>query len=285
MHGWQSDFLPPGTPVLTVLLIVATVIVSVRAFKDGHLRDRLIFSPERILAGKEWHRLVTSAFLHADVQHLAMNMITLFLFGRGIEFAYGGGQLLLFYFASVIGGNLLSLYLHRHHEYFALGASGGTCGVLFVSIFLLPGGGIGSLFLPFTIPSWLYAILFLIFEFRGARLQRDNIGHDAHLGGAIIGLLTATAMYPRIVIWSPWLYATVMTLSIAMFISLWKNSLHLPLSAFFDATSIKPKRPAKAKFNQPTEEEIDLILDKVGRNGLHSLNQKERDLLRRASKK
>ncbi|HLP77421.1 MAG TPA: rhomboid family intramembrane serine protease, partial [Candidatus Paceibacterota bacterium] len=227
------------------------------------------------------YRLVTSAFLHADVQHLLFNMTTLLLFGAQLEPIYGAGRLLLIYFSSITGGSLLSLYLHRHHQYLALGASGGTCGIVFASIFLLPGGEIGSLLLPFTIPSWLYAILFLVYEFHGARTQRSNIGHDAHLGGAIVGLLVTTALYPQIVRWSPYLYASVMVLSVAMLIHFWKNSMNLPLSAFFGEVFGK-SRINKAK-SQARQEEIDRILDKVNRLGLMSLSEAEKKILRQAS--
>ncbi|PYI89212.1 MAG: hypothetical protein DME26_01700 [Verrucomicrobia bacterium] len=146
-------------------------------------------------------RLATPDFQHADAL-LVWSFLTV-------------------YFASVIGGSLLSLYLHRNHEYYALGASGGVCGIVFASIFLFPGGDVFMMFIPVGIPSWLYAILFLLGEFVGVRTQRTNIGHDAHLGGAIIGLLTTTAYYPEIVTWSPRLYAAVMGLTLVMFVYFW----------------------------------------------------------------
>jgi len=121
----------PASPIATVLIIIATGVISVLAFKDGALRDRLIFSPQAILANREYYRTVTSAFLHADWQHLFFNMVSLGLFGQIMEPAIGIGRFVLIYFASIIGGSLLSLYLHRHHEYFALGASGGVCGIVF----------------------------------------------------------------------------------------------------------------------------------------------------------
>jgi membrane associated rhomboid family serine protease len=145
----------PAPPIATFLIIVATGVISFLAFRNGALRDGLIFSPQAILANKEYYRVVTSAFLHADWQHLLFNMVSLGLFGQIMEPAIGIGRFVLIYFASIIGGSLVSLYLHRHHEYFVLGASGGVCGIVFSSIFLFPGESIGSLFLPFGIPGWL----------------------------------------------------------------------------------------------------------------------------------
>jgi len=269
-------------PIATILLIVATCVVSIRAFRDGSLQNKLIFCPELILARKEYYRAVTSAFLHADSTHLTFNMLTLYLFGRNIEEAVGMERFLTIYFASVIGGCLLSLYLHRHHEYFALGASGGVCGIVFASIFLFPGSDVYIMFIPIGIPSWLYAILFLLGEFVGVRTQRTNIGHDAHLGGAIIGLLTATAFYPEIVGRSPKLYAAVIGLTLVMFIYFWRNPMRLPFSSFFRERS---RQAMPIQDQPPTPEEVDAILEKVSARGLDCLSEKERRILRRASEK
>jgi membrane associated rhomboid family serine protease len=271
------------TPIATLVIAGITTFLSIRAFRDSRLKDRLIFHPESILAGREYHRLVTCSFLHADWMHLVMNMVTLVLFGDALEPLFGASRVVIIYVSGVVGGSLLSLYLHRHHEYYALGASGGVCGILFSSIFLLPGGEIRSMMVPFGIPGWLYAILFLVFEFRGLRRQESNIGHDAHLGGAIVGLLVTTAMYPAIVRMSPWLYAIVLTLCLVMFLYFWKNPTQLPISAFL---SSRRSRPApKPRAATPTAEEIDAILDKVSRHGIQSLTAEEKRTLHRASGK
>jgi membrane associated rhomboid family serine protease len=273
---------PELPPIATLLIIIATGVVSVPAFTNHVLRDKLIFSPRAILAEKEYHRLVTSAFLHADWQHLVFNMISLYFFGQTMEPAIGAQCFLLIYFASIVGGDLLSLYLHRNHEYFSLGASGGVCGIIFSSVFLFPGIAIGFFMLPVRVPGWLYAILFLAFEFYGGRRQRSNIGHDAHLGGALIGLLTTTALFPEIVRWSPRLYATVMAMSVIMFVYLWKNPLNLPPGAFFRGWSGPAARTRKAG---PTAGQVDAILEKVSREGIQSLTKKEREILDQAAKK
>ena len=272
----------PETPIATILIIIATGVVSFLAFNNDALKDKLIFSSQAILANKEYYRVVTSAFLHADWQHLFFNMISLYLFAKNMEPIIGIGRFVLIYFASIIGGSLLSLYLHRKHEYFSLGASGGVCGIIFSSVFLFPGSQIGLFFLPVGIPSWLYAILFLGSEFYGGRRQLTNIGHDAHLGGAIIGLLTTTALFPEIVRWSPYLYATVIVLTLGMFVYFWKNPLNLPL-----ANWLRHESAPREKLRKPsaTAKEVDAVLDKVSREGIQSLTKKEREILEKASKK
>src|ERR1035437_941156 len=114
----------PETPIATILIIIATGVVSFLAFNNDALKDKLIFSSQAILANKEYYRVVTSAFLHADWQHLFFNMISLYLFAKNMEPIIGIGRFVLIYFASIIGGSLLSLYLHRKHEYFSLGEIG-----------------------------------------------------------------------------------------------------------------------------------------------------------------
>jgi membrane associated rhomboid family serine protease len=251
-------------------------------FKDPSFVTRFIFSPEKILRDKQGYRLVTSAFLHAGWQHLAFNMYSFYVFGRHIELRYGVTALLAIYFASIIGGSLLSLFLHRHHVYLAYGASGGVCGVIYAYIFLFPGGGIYMLFIPFAIPTWIYAIAYILFSFYGIKNASDNIGHDAHLGGAIIGLLTATALYPAIVRESPGLYTTVMVLSLGMFVYLLKNPLLLPVDSFRPARPI-PRRATPPPKRKAETQDVNAILDKISKSGMQSLTEAEHRALLKAS--
>jgi len=183
-------------PALTLLLIAVTCVVSYQGFKSFAFQQKYIFNPHAILAGKEYHRLVTSAFLHADWRHLIFNMVSLFLFGQHLEVFLGKAQFLAIYFGSIIGGSLLSLYVHRHHHYLAYGASGGVAGVIFAHVMLNPSGTIASFYFPVPIPGWLYAIGYILYSFFGMKEHRGDVGHDAHLGGAIIGFLIAAGLNP-----------------------------------------------------------------------------------------
>ena len=119
----------------------------------------------------------------------------------------------LIYAVSILGGNILSLLVYRNTHYRALGASGGVCGIIYASVFLLPGGSIYILPIPFPIPSWTYAILFLLISIYGMRSGRGNIGHVAHLGGALIGLLATFILFPRAVLAQPWLLLLIVAIS------------------------------------------------------------------------
>ncbi|MCP4708469.1 MAG: rhomboid family intramembrane serine protease, partial [Planctomycetes bacterium] len=199
--------------VFTILVVGVTVVWSYMGFTRAGVVDRFVFEPRRILAGKEYYRMVTSGFLHGDYVHLLFNMFSFYMFANHIELIFGWHWVAMIYFSAILGGSVLSLFLHRHHEYRALGASGGVCGIIFASIFLLPGGSVVAWPLPVPIPSSIYAVLFILGSFYGMRRQADNIGHDAHMGGAIIGLWAATALKPGIVGESPVLYGVVMGIS------------------------------------------------------------------------
>lgn len=270
-------------PIATLLTVVVTVAVSLYAFKDDSFREKLIFEPRAILAFKEYHRLISPALLHLDANHLIGNMLTLFLFGRWIEMFFSVGMFMGIYLGGIVGGNLLALWLHRHHEYRALGASGGVCGILFAWILLFPGGTI-NLFFAIPIPGWIYAICYLTYSFFAMKHGWTNVGHDAHIGGAMIGLLLAALLVPHAVMASPWLFAGLLTLGGMIFFYLWKNPLMLPLKNFTFGIQIEtpPKRSPNAR---PSASEVDAILEKVSRKGLSSLTPKERSILESAAKK
>lgn len=135
----------------TFCILIITSLVTIIAFQKPWWKERLMFDPHRILAGKQYERMLTSGLIHADFPHLVWNMFSFYSFGSGIEMIYGPKTLLLVYVSAILGGSVLSLLIHRQHEYRALGASGGVCGVIFASIFLLPGGSV-PLF-PLMIPE------------------------------------------------------------------------------------------------------------------------------------
>lgn len=273
-----------STAIITLLLVGITTYLSSRAFKSPKLLETLVFNSIRILRDKEYHRVLTSGFIHADWAHLFFNMFSLYSFGRAIELSFGAHILLLIYLLSILGGSLLSLFLHRHEDYKALGASGGVCGVIFAAIFLLPGGGVTIFPLPIAIPSWLYAILFIAVSFFGLRNLKGNIGHDAHLGGAISGLAVTTAIYPAIITQSPVLYLTVITLSIVLLVYSYKHPL-LRTPALFYKTVLAGlhggyQTGTQLKKKQADQDITDRLLRKMSSEGIDGLTASERKQLK-----
>jgi len=178
--------------------IAITTLLSLLAFQSRTIADRMIFSTSKILEEHEYHRIITSMFIHAGPGHFVFNMFSFYSFSMVVEFHYGLKAAALIYFASGIGGSLLSLLLNRKNmSYLALGASGAVSGIIFSSIFLVPGGSVYIFFIPIAIPAWAFGILFVLSSIYGIDRNVGNIGHDAHLGGALTGVAVTGILYPN----------------------------------------------------------------------------------------
>ena len=272
--------------IFTWLIIGVTACASYVGFTRERFLDSFIFSPVRVLRDRQYHRLITSGFLHANWPHLIFNMFSLYSFGGTIEMMFGPHVLLLIYFASILGGGLVSLYLHRHQEdYRALGASGGVCGIVFAAIFLLPGGGVVVWPVPFTMPSWLYAIVFILVSFFGIRSEAGNIGHDAHLGGAIVGLAVATVLYPSIIVQSPLLYAAVVLITAGLVVYAYKRPLYLE-SGLSDWRALWSERRSGVAAQKRADDDafLDHALAKIAKSGMGALSASERKRLKAISR-
>jgi membrane associated rhomboid family serine protease len=276
-----------GTPA-TIAVLLITALTTFYAFRRPDIKDRWIFNPQAILARKQFDRLFTCGLIHADWIHFGFNAFSFYSFAQNIEEIYGAQPLLLIYGSSILGGSLLSLAIHRNHAYRSLGASGGVCGVIFASIFLLPGSSITMFPFPFGIPASLYAVLFLVGSFVAHRKRSDNIGHDAHLGGAVIGLLVAAALYPGMVFAAPWMFLSVIGLSLIILLVLIFDPAHL-LQHHLNLTGSSPGNEHSRVYddNQSQNQkkvEIDRLLDKVAQKGMDKLSASERKKLDELSK-
>lgn len=264
--------------VISFLLIILTALVSYRGFKDHFFFERYEFGVDKVRLYRDYKRLITSGFLHVNWMHLIFNMLALFFFAGSLK----TGQFLLIYFASMIGGNLLSLLVYKNQgDYTSVGASGAVNGIIFATIALKPD--IEIMFLP----GWLFGLIYIGLTIWGVRSKRDNIGHEAHLGGAIIGMLLAIALNPSALAEN---YKTILIISIPtlVFIYLIITRPHILMvdNLFFKTHSNHYSIDHKyneSKFNQ--QQEIDRILDKISKRGINSLSQKEKKMLKDYSKK
>ena len=187
--------------MLTLILIAVTVLVTWLAFNNPRLLDRLILWPPAIDRKHQYDRLLTHGFIHADWQHLLFNMITLFFFGRFAEQVISSmiGQVgfVLFYLSAIVIAILPTYLRHRHDvQYRSLGASGAVSAVLFAFILVQPWSLIFVFFLP--VPAILYGVFYVGYSFWMDRQGGDNTNHNAHLSGAIYGVLFMLLMEPRI---------------------------------------------------------------------------------------
>ena len=68
--------------MITYIIIAITCLVSYQAFNNQELFEKLSFKPYKVIHDKEYYRLITNGFVHADWTHLFFNMLTLYFFGR-----------------------------------------------------------------------------------------------------------------------------------------------------------------------------------------------------------
>lgn len=276
-----------GSGIIGLLLIVANFIFSYKGLTNQLFFDKYDFQVEKVLVYKDYKRIISSAFLHASWLHLIFNMIALYFFSGTIEYALGEINFLIIYFGSLVGAKLLALWIHRNHgEYSAVGASGPIAGVMFASIALFPHMRIGFFFIPIAIPAWIYGVLYVAFSIWGIRSKRNNIGHEAHLGGALVGMLLVSLIAPEAFI-ENYLVILLVTVPALLFIYLIITRPHLLLvdNLYFKKQqnyySVDHRYNASKKQEQ---DEIDRLLDKIGKKGLNSLTEKEKEFLERHSR-
>tara|TARA_R110002033_G_scaffold60044_2_gene109913 strand:+ start:6253 stop:7086 length:834 start_codon:yes stop_codon:yes gene_type:complete len=272
--------------ILTLSLIIANGIVTYKGLNDFTFLDKFSFNVHEILVNKDYKRLITSGFLHVDWMHFTFNMLTLYLFSKSLESSIGILAFLILYFASLIGGNLLALYIHRNHpDYTAIGASGAVSGLVFASIGLFPGMELGFVLLPIFFPAWLYGIAYVVYSIYGIKSQRDNIGHEAHLGGGIVGLLIAIVINPNIMVTNtlPIMLILIPTLTF-LFLIIKKPHVLLVKNPFSKSKNVYTVEDKYNSNKTSKQTELDSILDKINKKGYDKLSKKEKDRLNKLSK-
>jgi membrane associated rhomboid family serine protease len=247
-------------------------------YDAGHFSNWTVLTHENPATGRyeglEFWRFITFQFLHADIMHVALNMLGLYIFGGMVEDFLGRKKYLAFYLVCGIFGGLMYLLLSLGGYFFPrfpmflisdprtplVGASAGVFGVILACAYIAPNMQVQLLFppIPMRVKTLAYvyvliAVLSIVFGSRNAG------GEAAHLGGAAAG---------------------------AFFI---RNS-HL-LRDFFDVLrdSRKTPRPPKERravspggaAHRRSEGEVDRILQKVKDQGLHSLTEGEKRTLAR----
>ena len=188
---------------IVFIIIAITSVISFIAFNNQALFEQYKFNVGAIQNRKEYIRLLSAGFLHADFMHLLFNMLTLYFFGPVILQGFGTVGFLIIYIGSILLGNIFSLFIYQKQPWYsAIGASGGVSGALFGAIALMPNLGLYLFFIPIPIPGFIFGTLYFgysVYMMLNPK-QWDNLGHAAHLGGAFFGLVYAIANQPQIAV-------------------------------------------------------------------------------------
>jgi membrane associated rhomboid family serine protease len=185
---------------MTYIIIVFTIIVSIAAFRSSEAFSKFQFNAYQIYHRREWYRLLSHGFLHANWIHLIVNMLVLFIFGPVVEqyFKYYLSPevlkfyrfiFLLFYLLAIVLSSLLSLYKQRNNVWYnSVGASGAVSAIIFSYIFFNPWKML-YLYGILPIPGIILGAVYLIYSHYMSKRNIDNINHDAHFIGAVFGLI------------------------------------------------------------------------------------------------
>ena len=183
---------------VAILLIILNIYFSYKGFNDINFFNKYKFNPSHIKRG-EWIRYLSSGFLHVDTTHLIVNMFTFYFFADSVIYRVGEMNFLIIYFASLIFGNILTYRINKNKlNYNAVGASGAVMGVVYASILLNPSMMLFFFIIP--MPGYLFGIGYLFYSIYSMKKRNDNIGHEAHLGGAIAGFFTTLLISPIVLI-------------------------------------------------------------------------------------
>ncbi len=273
----------------TLVVILVTTAISVKALFSERILRSYSLEVEAVLWRKQYYRVLTSGFLHVGIGHLLFNMVTLYAFGPAIEQAGGWIGFVAIYFGSLLAGSLLALLIHRNHaNYTAVGASGAVSGIVFSFVLLFPRSNLMVFPIYTGIPAWVFAVLYTGITIYGIRSQSGHIGHEAHLGGAVAGMLIASALFSHL-LRTRYVIVLATAGTALAFIVMYAGRTHLlglPIRARLASLRRLSRRPKEQSVDLDREVlrgEVDALLDKVGTQGMGSLTVDERERLKSIS--
>lgn len=194
---------------MTVFLVIFIAAVSILAFYNDGLFSWFRFNPYLVHHKREWHRLLSHGFVHADWIHLAVNLMVLFFFGTSVEHYFGQMEtagiirfpmvhFMVLFLGSMVVSSLLTLGKHRNDPWYnSVGASGAVSAMVFTSIFLDPWQTLLVYFIP--VPGIIFGVVYLVYSHIMSRRSRDNVNHDAHFIGAVFGFVYPAVIAPSLI--------------------------------------------------------------------------------------
>jgi len=181
-------------------LFIITVLTSLYAFYfDDSIINKFILAPYQMVKHNEYYRILTCSLIHADWWHLIFNMYSFYIFAFTLEIHFLGTiYFLIVYVGSLIVSCLPSVIQHKNNPaYLSLGASGAVSGIVFSYVLFNPFQ-LFYVFFAIPMPAWLFGIIFTVYSYFAAKNSADNINHNAHLWGALTGLILTLILNPHI---------------------------------------------------------------------------------------
>jgi len=184
---------------MTYILIGITCLVSFLAFNNPQLRANMLFIPTAVKNRGETYRFISHGFIHADMMHLFFNMYALYIFGGIAEFqfnqmfgpTFGNVAFLLFYLAAIAASSYVEYGRSQDNPgYSALGASGAVAAMMWPFIMYAPW----AWFIFPPVPAIILGVGYIAYSHYADQRGGSNIGHNAHLWGAIFGLIAYSVL-------------------------------------------------------------------------------------------
>ncbi len=189
---------------VSLILIITIVGVSFYAWRNQTVYFKLMMNPYQVFHRNEYWRFITSGFIHSGYVHLGFNMFTFYFFGglteQVFQYRLGPGTgtwvYILFFLSSLVVSDISVAWKYKDNpNYNSLGASGAVSAMVFSSILYFPLQPI-CLFAILCLPGFILGTIYVIYSYTQGRSMSDNINHEAHLFGAIYGIIFSLAVYP-----------------------------------------------------------------------------------------
>ncbi|MCK5706226.1 MAG: rhomboid family intramembrane serine protease [Candidatus Aureabacteria bacterium] len=255
-HG---SSLPSAVKVMMFINVIIFIVLQISEKLNFPFLGIFGLVPKFVTNNFMLWQIVTYMFLHAGLWHLVINMLMLWMFGANIERMWGKGEFLIFYFFTGIGAGLCSIITSWSSMIPIVGVSGVVFGLLVAYAVMFPDNIILFFFIiPMKIKHAVWILIGI--NLLGALSNEAGIAYMAHLGGGLFGYIYL------------------------------KNTKLRQLLMLLDPTKMadkykRKKADLKIEKQENFELEVDRILEKISRHGIHSLTKKEKIILDKRSKK